>query len=210
LILIGSPNRFYLSIEGIAGVKKGRGRYNSRIGKLVFILPAIIIIILVVYAYVQLNSPGTLIVRAESKSGSPFSVVATVNGKTGTTPFTLTLAQGNYQVTFPSLTWYYPAQPHDVTVLPGTTVYAVAVYDPIGKVIQVNPSGFNSTTVTALHGVTQVNFTNPSGSVVTVQGAPFGNVALNPGQTLSSTYQVAGTYRYTFLSGNQTVTVDVS
>ncbi len=189
---------------------KRKSRYDPRVGKLLFILPAAIIIILGVYAYVQLNAPGTLIVQAESKSGSPLNVVATVNGKTGTTPWTLSLTQGNYQVTFPSLTWYYTPQPHDVTVEPGTTAYAVAVYDPVGKVIQVTPSGFNSTTVTALHGVTQVNFTNPSSSVVTFQGSPFGNVALSPGQTLSYTYPSAGSYEYKILSTNDSITVDVS
>lgn len=191
-------------------MKKRKSRYDPRVGKLLFILPAAIIIVLGVYAYVQLNAPGTLVVQAESKSGSPLNVVATVNGKSGTTPWSLSLAQGNYQVTFASLNWYYPTQPHDVALEPGTTAYAVAVYDPIGRVVQVTPSGFNTTTVTALHGVTQVNFTNPSSSAVTFKGAPFGNVPLSPGQTLSYTYPGAGTYEYMILSTNDTVTVDVS
>lgn len=202
-------------------MKKGRSRYDSRIGKLFFILPALIIIIIVVYAYVQLNSPGTLIITAEtcpksygsttaSSTCIPLAVSATVNGKTQTTPWTQSLSQGNYEVTFSTQQWYYPPSVRDVTVTPGTTAYAVWVYSPIGRVVDVSPSGFNMTSVTALHGVTPVNWTNPTGSVVTFTGNPFGDVSLEPGQTLAYTFPSPGVYNFTILSTEHTMEVDVS
>lgn len=200
---------------------KTKKRYNSTLGKLFFIIPVLIIGTLVIYAYVQLSSPGTLIINAENSYCtavqvptnaicSHLIVAATVNGKTGETPWTLSLTQGNYLVNFTSVEWYYPSAGRDVGVVPGQTVYAVGLYDPIARVIQVTPSGFNATTVTALHGVTAVNWTNPSKSLVSFQGAPFVRVPLEPGQTYSYVFPTAGTYKYNLVSTNYTLTVDVS
>lgn len=200
---------------------KRKSRYNSRLGKLFFIIPIIIIGSLVVYAFVQLNSPGTLIITAENSycaTSTPptnaicsqLQVAATVNGKSVETPSRLSLVQGNYVVNFTTLQWYSPPASRDVGILPGQTVYAVAAYYPIGRVIQATPSGFGGTIVTALHGVTMVNFTNPTNSLVTVLGAPFTRAAIQPGQTFSFIYPSAGTYEYNVLSTNDTITVDVS
>jgi hypothetical protein len=189
---------------------KTRKRYNSTLGKVFFIIPVLIIGTLVVYAYVQLSSPGTLIVTAENSNGTQLNVAATVNGESGETPWTLSLTQGNYIVNFTTPQWYYPSAVRDVGVSPGRTVYAVGLYEPIGRVIQVTQSGFNATTVTALHGVTPVNWTNPSKSLVTFEGSPFVRVPLEPGQTYSYIFPAAGTYRYTILSTNDTLTIDVS
>ncbi len=48
---------------------KRKSRYNPTVGKLIFILPALVIIALGVYAFVELNSPGTLIVDAVDANG---------------------------------------------------------------------------------------------------------------------------------------------
>jgi hypothetical protein len=189
---------------------KRKSKYNSRLGKLFFILPVLIIGTLVVYAYVELSSPGTLIVRAETSNQIQLNVVASADGKSGETPWTLSITQGNYVVNFTSLQWYYPPASRDVGVLPGQTVYAAATYYPIGRVIRVTPSGFNATVVTALHGVTPVNWTNPTSSLVTFEGPPFQVVPLEPGQTVSYIFPTAGIYDYTISSTNDTVTVEVS
>jgi hypothetical protein len=190
-------------------VKRNK-RYNTTLGKLFFIIPVLVIGILVVYAYVNLSSPGTIIVRAETNTGAQLQVPVTVNGKVGETPWSLSTNQGNYVVNFTSVQWYYPPASRDVGVLPGQTVYAVALYSPIGKVIKVTPSGFNATTVIALHGVTPVNWTNPTSSLVTFEGAPFQVVPLEPGQTFSYIFPSAGSYQFAISSTNDTVTVDVS
>jgi len=201
-------------------VKRNK-RYNTTLGKLFFIIPVLIIGILVVYAYVQLASPGVLTISAENSYCTELQVptnaicshlivVATVNGKAGETPWTLSINQGNYVVNFTSVQWYYTPASRDVGVLPGQTVYAAGLYSPIGKVIKVTPSGFNATTVMALHGVTPVNWTNPTSSLVTFQGAPFQVVPLEPGQTFSYIFPTAGTYQFAISSTNDTVTVDVS
>jgi hypothetical protein len=89
------------------------------------------------------------------------------------------------------------------------TSYAVGVYDPISRVIQVTNSGFNATTVTALHGITPVNWTNPSNVAVTLEGSPAGTQVLLPGQTYSYIFPSAGTFEFTQLSNNDNVTVSV-
>jgi len=200
---------------------KRKSRYNSRLGKLFFVVPVIIIGSLVVYAFIALSSPGTLIITAENSycatSTPPTNAVcsqlkveATVDGKSVETPTTLSLAQGNYVVNFTTLQWYSSPASRDVAVLPGQTVYAVAAYYPIGRAIQITPSGFNGTIVTALHGVTMVNFTNPTNSLVTLLGPPFTRAPMEPGQTFSYIYPAAGTYEYSILSTSDTITVDVS
>lgn len=189
-------------------MKTGR-RYNPILGKLLFAVPALVLIIVVVYAFVQLNTPGTLMVVAETPGGHQLQVSATVDGKTGQTPWTLSLSQGNYVVNFTAISWYRPPDSRDVGIVPGVTAYAVAVYYPLDKVIQVTASGFNGTVVTALHGVTPVNFTNPASSAITFDGSPFGSIVLEPGQTFSYTYSTSGIYTYTILYTNETITVDV-
>lgn len=196
-------------------MRRGK-RFNSKLGVLFFIIPILLIGSIVLYAFVQLNTPGTLIVSAESclkgqnNPCNPLTVSATVDDKTGTTPWTLSLTQGNYVVNFTTIEWYHPASARDVSIVPGKTAYAVAVYDPIAKVVQVTSGGFNATEITALHNVTPVNWTNPSTSVVTFTGSPLGTISLEPGESLSYTFTASGVYNYTVLSTDYTLTVDVS
>jgi plastocyanin len=203
-------------------LKKSKSRYNSRVGKLFFILPILIIGVLVVYAFVELNSPGTLIVQAEGCVNSVSStttttgncpsinVPVTVGSKSGTTPWTLSLSQGTYTVNFTAAQWYYPPPEHEVVIDPGLTAYAVAIYNPINKVVQVSPSGFNTTSVAALHGVTLVKWTNPSSSVVTFEGSPYGRIPLDPGESYSAIFATAGTYTFNVLNTNESMKVQVS
>lgn len=188
---------------------KRKKAYNVKLGKLIFVVPILIIGALVVYAFIALASPGTLIVRAETQNGASLQVDATVGSRSGVTPWTLSLGQGSYVVNFTAMTWYYPPASHDVAVTPGDTVYAVAVYVPIEKAIQTTNSGFNVTSVAALHGVTPINFTNPSSSPVTLKGSPIGTVLLEPGQSYSYVFSSVGTYNCTILAGGYQVTDEV-
>jgi hypothetical protein len=188
---------------------KGKSRYNSRVGRFLFFVPAIIIVILVVYAYIQLNSPGTLIISAEDANGNQLKVHATVNGNTVTTPTKLPLSQGSYTVDFATVTWYYPPASRNVAVDPGQTVYAVGFYQPETVFVQVTPAGFNVTTIAALHAVTPVKMINPTNSFVQISGGPFPNVGLNPGQTYTYMFPTAGTFEFNEYSGNVTLTVTV-
>jgi hypothetical protein len=188
---------------------KGKSRYNQRVGKFLFIAPAAIIIILVLYAYVELHAPGTLDVRALDENGNQLHVEAAVNGNTVTTPANVSLAQGTYIVNFTTITWYYPPASRDVVVTPGMTSYADALYTPVTVFVQVTGSGFNVTRISALHGVTPVTWINPSSSLVTFSGGPFQQVRLNPGQSYSYTFTSAETFTINVGSTNETMTVDV-
>ena len=190
-------------------MKKSKSRHNPWITKLFFILPVLIIVILVVYAYVNLNAPGTLMIRAQTSGDVQLKVTALVNGMSGQTPWTLTLGQGTYAVTFPTIQWYYPPPSRDVTLESGQTEYAVTVYQPIAKVIAVTSSGFNSTTVTALHGTTPVVWVNLGSSPAVFSGPLLGQTIIQAGQNDTYTFSAAGTYTYMALDSNRTVTVTV-
>jgi len=190
-------------------VRKSKSRQNPWITKLFFILPILIIVILVVYAYVNLNAPGTLMVQAQTSSGAPLQVQALVSGMSGETPWSLTLGQGNYVVTFPTIEWYYPPPSRDVALQSGQTEYAVTVYQPIAKVIAVTSSGFNSTNITALHGTTPVVWANFGSSPAVFSGPLIGRTIIQPGQTFTYTFSVVGSYTYMALDTNRTVTVKV-
>jgi hypothetical protein len=188
---------------------KRKSRYDARIGKLLFVVPAIIIIILVVYAFVQLNSPGTLIVTAEDQNLASLRVPFTVNGNSYTTDASLSLSQGSYVVTFGTISWYYPPLARDVTITPGKTTYAVGSYVPETKFVLVTAIGFNVTTVAALHGVTPITWINPSNSLVTFSGGPFQQVRIEPGQTYTYTFATAQSFELYVGNTNETMTVSV-
>jgi hypothetical protein len=188
---------------------KRKSRYDARIGKLLFVVPAIIIAILVVYAFVQLNSPGTLLLRAEDQNLAPLKVPFTVNGNYGTTPANLSLSQGSYVVNFGTITWYYPPAARDVVITPGQKTYAVGAYVPETKFVLVTASGFNVTTVAALHGVTPITWTNPSGSLVLLSGGPFQQLRLEPGQSYTYTFPTAESFKLYVGNTNETLTVSV-
>ena len=197
-------------------MKKSKSRPNPWITKLFFILPVLIIVILVVYAYVNLNSPGTLMVRAENDScltaGDSYcqqlQVQVSVNSMTGETPWTLSLAQGDYVVKFTTIQWYYSPASRDVALQADQTEYAVAVYQPIARVIAVTSSGFNATAVTALHGTTPVIWIN-SGSSPATFNSPLGRTTLQVGQNLTYIFSSPGRFTYQAFNTNQNVTVTV-
>ena len=191
-------------------MKKSRSRYNPLLGKLLFIIPAIVIIAVGAYAYVSLNQPGKLIVNAQSPSGDPVSAPAAVNGKSVQTPYTVSLAAGTYTVTYGHVQWYYTPGEKSVSLLPGVTSYAVAVYEPVVRVVTIGANGFNTTSITALHKVTPINFTNTGSSTVAMTGLPFGTEFIGPGRSFTYTFNAAGTYNCRVAADNATVSVVVT
>ena len=97
-------------------------------------------------------------------------------------------------VSFGTIPWYYPPTARDVTITPGYQTYAVGSYQPETKFVQVTVSGFNETTVAALHGVTPVTWINPSSSLVTFSGGPFQQVRLESGQSYTYTFTTPETF----------------
>jgi len=195
-------------IDGV-GTMRRKSRYNPKVGKLLFVVPAIVIIVLGVYAFIHLNSPGTLMVRAEDENLAPLSVPFTVNGNSYTTPANVSLSQGSYVVSFGTIPWYYPPAIREVTITPGYQAFAVGSYQPETKFVRVTASGFNETTVVALHGVTPVTWTNPSSSLVTFSGGPFQQVRLQSGQSYTYTFTTAESFAIYVGTTNETMTVNV-
>ena len=171
-----------------------------------------------VYGYVMLNQPGTVEIKAQTHNPAqttdvedvPVKVQATVDGMTGTTPFSVSLPQGNYQVNYSSIPWYQTPASKEVAVAPGQTVYAVAQYLPTVRVIGVSPSGFNSSLITVLHGVTPVVWINRSGSSVTFDSNESGMQILGAGQNVTVIYPDPGNFGYALLSSNVTLIVRVA
>jgi heme/copper-type cytochrome/quinol oxidase subunit 2 len=188
---------------------KKTSRYNTKVGKLLFVIPAVVIIVLGVYAFIHLNSPGVLIVRAEDENFAPLAAPFTVNGNSYTTPENVSLSQGSYVVTFGTIPWYYPPVTRDVTIAPGYQAYAVGSYQPETKSVQVTPSGFNETAVVALHGVTPVTWINPSSSLVTFSGGPFQQVRLQSGQSYTYTFTTPESFVLNVGTTNENMTVTI-
>ena len=141
------------------------------------------------------SSPQRAIVQAQDAScvqlqeNCPqLQVAVTVNGKEYTTPTTISVGQGNYVATFSTIEYYYP---------------------PSSRV-KVTQSGFNLTSVAVLHGVTPVVWTNPSGSTVAFTGGPFSQLTLTPGESYTYIFPSIGSYEFSSVSTNSTLTVQVN
>jgi hypothetical protein len=132
----------------------------------------------------EASTTGVLVVEALSSGkyspAVPLQVSATVGTVTHLTPFNITVGAGERTVVFGTLSWYLTPAPRSVVVVGGKTAYAVGIYLPIVRVITFNRDGFNSTAVTALHGVTPVI-------------APNARVYLQPSQNYTMVFKSAGT-----------------
>jgi hypothetical protein len=183
---------------------KARKKRDERLGKLAFFIPLIVIISLVVYGYFQVNAPGTIKVEALAfdkyapvgDQNTTLSVTANVDGTTETTPFSVSVSAGTYDVTFGSNQWYVTATPHTVTLGGHQTAFAVGTYNVVAKVITLTQAGFNATSVSALHGVTPVIWINDLNKTVSIGVLPYGNQVLEPGQNFTAIYQNTGSFEY--------------
>jgi hypothetical protein len=179
------------------------GRKNRRrIGTLLFAIPIILLVALVAYQIIvgTGTQTGTLIVEAQS-SDKYYSAIAlrvpfTVGAQAGSTPMTLTLAQGSYNVSFSGVKWFVTPASKSVTVMAGKDTYAIGVYDPVVEVVSVSPDQFNTTRLSALHGVTPVVWVNHSGQDVVIDSGPTGRVIIAPSQNYTYIFQSAGSFEF--------------
>jgi hypothetical protein len=193
-----------------------RSKRRSRLGTFLFLLPFIIIVAVVVFAIVdvELLSTGTLVVSA-SRSGTyespiPLAATATVNGATKTTPFNVTLSQGNYEVDWGALPWYTTPPPSQAVVVSGKVSFAAATYDPIVRHLAIAGHSFNATTVTAGHGVTPVVWVNGTGQDEIHECPQYPNQDIPPHQTYALVFPSAGSFTFSLLQGTSHVSVTVS
>jgi len=178
--------------------RKKRGKF----GTLLFALPVILFVIIIAYQLILVNyfQSGTMIVEAQS-TGKYYRVVGlnvsvNVGTQAGTTPLTLSLTQGSYTVTFPTIQWYSTPQSRTASVVAGRTTYAVGVYDPIVKKVSIEGNQFNATTVSAKHGVTPLIWINKMSGYAVLQGGPTGTIIIQPAQNYTYVFQNAGTYTF--------------
>jgi plastocyanin len=177
---------------------------SRRTRKLLFLLPILAVVALVAFALFLVPTQGTLDVYATSVDKytglRSMSVVATVGSQAFRTPANLTLSPGPYTVTFSEIKWYATPLPRQVEVSPGKTVDADGVYVPIVMKVQSSPSGFGSSSVQALHGVTPVVWIDNSASFVTLYIQPVGRVNLDPGQNYTHVFTDVGSFGYQLYS----------
>ena len=145
------------------------------------------------------GNSGLLTVRAQSSGAAPIQlqgVTASVNGYTGTTPFNISLSQGQYIVTFGPANWFHEPSPKSVSISKGLTQYAVGVYIPIVRAISITGSGFNQTKVSGYHGVTPFIWINTQGSPQQLVIQNVVRLTLSPGQNYTHVFDSPGTYYY--------------
>lgn len=179
-----------------------RNRNPGRNGKLLFFAPIVLVVGLVILGFYSAYSSraGTLVVDAISSGryspSIPLHATATVGTTTQATPFNVTLNQGEYMVDYGAVAWYAAPSSRAIFVPAGKSLFAIGVYNPILRVIAASSQGFNSTSVSALHGVTPVVWVNLGGSYVVLEIDGVGRVTLQPSQNYTRVFQNPGTFYF--------------
>jgi len=170
-------------------------RSRRRPGRLVFLFPLLLLTIAIAYGYLTSNQPATLVLTARA-SGREISTIVSVNGRYYSTPTNLSLPQGLYSVTFADLQWYQTPAERSVTLFAGRTAYALGEYLPAPRVVTITSKGFDTTTITALHGVTPVTWTNRGNGTLILDGDSFNRAFLLPLQNFTYVYPASGTFMF--------------
>jgi len=182
-------------------------------GTLLFLVPVIVILALILVAVISgsTTSSGVLVVTAQSSFDSKVAlhVSASVGGVTRTTPFNLSLDQGEYTVSFGALAWYSSPLARSITLTRSSTEFAIGVYKPITRVISITTQGFNQTDVSALHEVTPVVWINEMSSLVRLDIQGLSSVAIQPSENFTHVFVSAGTVSFTASSSTSTGYVTV-
>jgi hypothetical protein len=179
-----------------------RSKGSPRFGRIIFLIPVVVIVALVFFAIFDTGAtqPGTLDVVAESSGRYSPSVQLHVSVAVGSTvetsPFNFSLSQGQYLVTYGPAEWYVTPPSRLVSVLSGRMQYAIGTYEPLIRAISINQTGFNATSITALHGVTPVVWINQGASRVILEIDSIGNIPLNPSQNYTTVLPSQGTYSF--------------
>ena len=199
-------------------MKSSRHRHE-RLGKLIFLIPVIVLVALVVYGFFLVTAPGTLKVEAIAQDkyvagqAVPIQVSVTVAGpsgtETGTTNASFSLDSGTYTVTYVSAAGYTAPLPVTIGVPHGQTVFALGTYQAIAKVVSIGQSGFNATKVAAVHGVTPVIWINTSGLDLSVSIQNDGYHPLEPGQNFTQIFQNPGSFGFQIVGSNTSGIVQV-
>jgi hypothetical protein len=183
---------------------KGRKR-GGRFGTLVFLIPVIIVVGLAAYAVYDatLSQDGTLIVRAQTSTNyypaEYLDVTVSVAGRSGTTPFTISLPQGTYTVTFPSQRWFTSPASRTVNVTARGDSFVVGVYGPIPMTVSVNQTKFNTTAIAVLHKVTPVIWVNPTNDYDVISSTLTGRIIIAPMQNYTYVFQESGSYSFSIV-----------
>jgi hypothetical protein len=191
-----------------------RKRQRRRFGGLVFFVPTVLAVAVVAFAIVSFLSVqnGTLVVEASSSGRYsppvPLHPHVTVDGTTEVSPFNVTLPQGTYTVTFGEVAWYATPPPRTVVVSGGKSQFAVGVYSPILREIAITSSGFNSTAVTALHGVTPVVWVNLSHDSVVLDIKNLNVITIGPGGNFTKIFPTEGSFDFSLLDTGFNGTVE--
>jgi hypothetical protein len=187
-----------------------RAKRHRRSSTIVFLIPFLVIGVAIAYLTYSaaFASSGTLLVRAGS-SHSQLQAGFTANGQRGQTPMNLTLNHGSYTVAFSPLPFYQTPSPLEVTVLSGKTTYAFGLYVPAPEGVAISGQSFNTTSITALHGVTPVTWVNNNASTVTLLGNDFPQVDILPGRSFTHVYASPGTFSFELQGSSTTGTVTV-
>jgi hypothetical protein len=206
--------RFITELRARAGPTLVSKKHNSKtIGRILFFIPVIAVLALVVFAVVTVLSSqsGTLVVEAVSSGRySPsmqMHVEVTVGSSTQITPFNFTLSQAEYTVIYGSVYWYVTPPTRSLFVSNGKTTYAIATYIPVARAITITDAGFNSTSVTAMHGITPVVWINRGSSVVVLEVNSVGRIPLNPLQNYTTVFPNSGTFNFDIFNTGFTGTV---
>jgi len=183
---------------------------RSQFGKLLFALPVLLLVAAIVYGYFSVSQPGSLVVGArDAHTLNPLAVQAYVNGKSVTTPTTLSLVQGVYTVTFSQLQWYQTPGARTVSLSGGHTAYALGEYTPTPEIIRISGGGFDTTSISAKSGLSPVVWVNTSAQFVVLLGDQFNRVIINPNQNFTYIYQSTGRFQYSIWQTDFTGTVGV-
>ena len=180
-------------------------RKGDRFGTLVFLIPILLVVALVAFAVIETASfkNGTLIVKAQTSTRYSPSVnlnaSVSVAGKSGVTPFTLSLPQGTYTVSFPTQPWVMSPPSRNVNVTSGGTAYVVGVYTPIPVSVSVAQGKFNRTSADVLHKVTPLVWVNPSSEDETITSSLTGQIVIPPMQNYTYVFRSQGTFAFSFV-----------
>jgi len=174
----------------------------------VFFIPVIAIVIIVAFALYSTVSTqsGTLVVEARTSGRySPsvqLRVPATVGTTTELTPYNLSLGRGTYTVSWAAQDWYHSPPPRSILVVGGKVQYALGLYDPVLRVISVTPEGFNSTAISALHGVTPVVWVNRGSGYAVLLIDTLGNIVLQPSENFTYIFPSTGSFHFELFNTN--------
>jgi hypothetical protein len=183
---------------------KGRKR-RDRYGTLVFLIPVVLVVALAAYAIFDatLSQDGTLIVTAQTSAKyypvEYLNVAVSLAGKSGTTPFNITLPQGTYTVTFPSQRWFTSPLSRTVNVTARGDSFVVGVYDPIPVTVSVSQTKFNTTAISVLHKVTPLIWVNPTNGYEVISSTLTGRIIIAPMQNYTYVFQESGSYSFSIV-----------